>query len=151
VTELSAAARTALGTPHAAISTTYELRYRGQAYELAIAGPADAEPSWLRESFEAAHEERYGYRDREQEIELVTVRVSATVPGPDLRAAADAPAGAPSAHPGAGAVAPLAPGTALAGPLAVPLGESTLWIPAGWHGTVAADGALHVRPAEAAQ
>ena len=32
----------------------------------------------------AAHEERYGYRDAEQELELVTLRVSATVPGAEV-------------------------------------------------------------------
>ena len=42
------------------------------------------EPAQLREAFEALHEERYGYRDPEQELELVTIRVSATVPGADV-------------------------------------------------------------------
>ncbi len=141
VAELSDAARTALGVADAEIAATYELRYRGQAYELAIPGPRGQEaitPAWLREAFEAAHEERYGYRDGDQEVELVTVRVSATVPGPDLGAA-----------PQAGAAGDM--GNTLEGPIAVPLGESTLWIPDGWRGEVAADGTLHVRREGTAQ
>ena len=43
-------------------------------------------PSCARRSH-AAHEERYGYRDAEAEVELVTLRVAATEPGPDVDAA----------------------------------------------------------------
>ena len=42
----------------------------------------------LREAFHAAHEEAYGYRDPEGEVELVTLRATATEPGPDVDAAA---------------------------------------------------------------
>jgi N-methylhydantoinase A/oxoprolinase/acetone carboxylase beta subunit len=77
VAELGAQAREALGEPAAELEPTYELRYRGQAFELAIR----AERGQLREAFEAAHEDRYGYHDPAAELELVTVRVTATVPG----------------------------------------------------------------------
>jgi N-methylhydantoinase A len=135
VRELADAARCALGEPRAAIAATYELRYRGQAFELAVAAPADGpspSPAALRDAFEAAHEERYGYRDAEAEIELVTVRVSATAAAPEPPPAATADGG-----PGAGHT--------IAGPAVVPLPESTLAIPAGWRGTVLPDGALDVR------
>jgi N-methylhydantoinase A/oxoprolinase/acetone carboxylase beta subunit len=52
--------------------TTWDVRYRGQSHELTI---RDAGGD-LREAFEAAHEERYGYRDPAAGVELVTVRRS---------------------------------------------------------------------------
>jgi len=135
VAELSAAAREALGEPDASVAATYELRYRGQAFELAIPFAPDAPPATpqaLRAAFEAAHEERYGYRDADEQIELVTVRVSATTAAPAPPDAATADGGPPA-------------GTRLPGPAVVPLPESTLAIPRGWTGTVRADGAIDVR------
>jgi N-methylhydantoinase A len=129
VADLARTARAALGAPEAEIAATYELRYRGQAFELAIPGPPDPTTAALREAFEEAHEERYGYRDAEQEIELVTVRVRATAGGADLAAAADG----------------LAPGTEVVGPTVVPLPESTLLVPAGWAGAVTDSGAIELR------
>ena len=66
---------------------TAELRYRGQAFELAVVARR-APPEELREAFHAAHEEAYGFRDAEGEVELVTLRATATEPGPDVDAAA---------------------------------------------------------------
>ena len=51
------------GLEGATEEATYELRYRGQAFELAIAGPSDADPAELAERFGAEHERRYGYRE----------------------------------------------------------------------------------------
>ena len=65
---------------------TAELRYRGQAFELAVEAHESADE--LREAFHAAHEEAYGFRDPEGEVELVTLRATATEPGPDVDAAA---------------------------------------------------------------
>ena len=59
------------------LEVTYELRYRGQAFELAVEGPADAKPAALAESFAAAHAQRYGYRDPGGEVQLVTIRLAA--------------------------------------------------------------------------
>lgn len=132
VAELADAARGALGDPTAGIAVTYELRYRGQAYELALALAPDATPEQLRAAFEDAHEERYGYRDSEQEIELVTIRVSATTPAPPLPTVAAAD------------VDP-APGSELVGPTVVPLPESTVLVPAGWAGHVRGDGTIDLR------
>lgn len=61
----------------------YELRYRGQAFELGIPGAIGADPDELREAFEAAHEERYGYRDPGADIELVDIRLAMVMPGPE--------------------------------------------------------------------
>jgi N-methylhydantoinase A len=138
VAELASDARAALGEPQAAVSATYELRYRGQAFELAIPFPAEAPaatPRRLRAAFEAAHEERYGYRDAEAEIELVTLRVSAATAAPEP----------PTTVPAEGAADGIQAGTTLPGPAVVPLPESTLVIPDGWSGTVLADGAIDVR------
>ena len=38
----------------------------------------------LRERFEALHEERYGHRDPDGEVELVTVRVTGRLPAPPV-------------------------------------------------------------------
>jgi len=135
VAELADAARRALGEPDASTAATYELRYRGQAFELAIPFAPDAPPATpqaLRAAFEAAHEERYGYRDGDEQIELVTVRVRATTPAPAQPSALRAQGGPP-------------PGATLAGPTVVALPESTLVIPRGWTGTVREDGAIDVR------
>ena len=88
VAELGEQARLALGDPDAELRVIYELRYRGQAFELPIAGSSAPDPGELREAFEAEHEDRYGYSDPEQELELVTIRVTATVPGVDVELAA---------------------------------------------------------------
>jgi N-methylhydantoinase A len=157
---LEEAAR-ALGSPPARVRIRHELRYRGQSFELAVeqAGspemplpPADA--SALREEFERVHEERYGYREREAEVELVTIRASAFGPSPGLRpAAADGPAPARGtceitfdgepvrALLQAGAPQP---GERLSGPAVCGLGESTLLIPEGWSGEVDAYGTIHL-------
>jgi N-methylhydantoinase A len=56
-----------------------DLRYRGQSFELRV----PLQPN-LAGAFHRAHEERYGYADREREIELVAVRTAETTPGPHL-------------------------------------------------------------------
>ena len=69
----------------------YELRYRGQAFELPIEAGLEPEPDELAERFAAAHEDRYGYRDPDGEVELVTIRVALAVPAaaPEPRAATE--------------------------------------------------------------
>jgi N-methylhydantoinase A len=59
---------------------TYELRYRGQAFELGIPGPEEPDPAELAERFAAEHERRYGYRDPGAEVELVNIRLALVVP-----------------------------------------------------------------------
>ncbi|HWO15269.1 MAG TPA: hydantoinase B/oxoprolinase family protein [Solirubrobacterales bacterium] len=66
----------------------FGMRYRGQAFELTIAGPVDPDPADLAERFAAAHEERYGYRDPAGEIELVDIRLAMVVTGPQPQPAA---------------------------------------------------------------
>ncbi len=125
--ELGRAARDQLGDDDARLDAVYELRYRGQAFELAVNGPPDASPRRLREGFEALHEERYGYRDADAELELVTVRVTATVPGPEVRLG-----GGETAAP-------------ITGPTVLSLPESTLLVPAGWSGAADEHGTIRLR------
>ena len=156
VSELGAAARGALGEPGAELSAVFELRYRGQAFELAIPAGIEPTPDELRETFEAEHEERYGYRDPAQDLELVTVRVAATLPGaePDLTAPGDGPPC--SEEPArrarfAGRSRDLSlwrgappPGTRISGPAVVELPEATLLVPPDWSGEVDSTGAIRI-------
>jgi N-methylhydantoinase A len=118
-----------LGGQPAELRTTYEVRYRGQSFELAVTIP-DATPARLREAFERSHEQRYGYRDPEQELELVTVRVSAFGPTPMPPRAAAAE-----------------PGPALTGPAVLALPESTVLVPAGWRAHAERDGTIRMEHA----
>jgi len=129
VEQLASQARGALHEPEAELRAVYELRYQGQAFELPISASTAPEPAQLREAFESEHQERYGYRDPEQVLELVSIRVSASVPGADVALAAPADA-EPS------------PGTAVAGPCVVRLPESTLLVPDGWSGEAQDSGTI---------
>src|SRR5262249_23824732 len=51
-----------------------DLRYHGQGYELSL----PVRPSLLRD-FHAAHEKRYGYSHADREVEIVTLRLRATL------------------------------------------------------------------------
>ena len=77
--------RDEMDAPDAELRATYELRYSGQAFELAIESELEPDPGKLRHDFDAAHAERYGYDDPGAELELVTVRVTAALPGSDPR------------------------------------------------------------------
>ncbi len=134
--ELAAEARALLGDDAAETRVAYDLRYRGQSFELTVGGD---DP---RASFKAAHEERYGYREPDGEVELVTVRVSAVNPGPEIALAAggdDVERRTRSTSLGeetAILAGELAPGTELRGPAIWQGPESTLAVPEGWGGTV---------------
>jgi N-methylhydantoinase A len=131
----------------------YEMRYRGQAFELTVPGPVDPDPADLSERFAAAHEERYGYRDPEGEVELVDIRLAMVVPGPRPR---------PEAAPGGGLGESVRAayfdgawvdthvlrgeppaGTRAKGPAIFELPEATFVLPPGWRAEV--DGAGTIR------
>jgi N-methylhydantoinase A len=164
----------------------YELRYRGQSFELTVeevlhaedcfggwgvptsnAPEADShalrDPVSLREAFETAHEQRYGYRDSGAEVELVTVRVSAigSRPALNLSGGADDAAGehrslerpvqATDDHPALERTrvafdgewleaelwrGELPVGARVCGPALCAMPESTLLVPPGWNGAV---------------
>ncbi len=140
------------GMEEADLDVVYELRYRGQAFELPIPGPARPDPAQLAEDFAREHEARYGYRDPEGRLELVTIRVAAFEPGPEPhpRAAADGKLsegerearfdgewvktrvlrGEPEA------------GFDAAGPCVFELPEATLVLPPGWSASVDESGTV---------
>jgi N-methylhydantoinase A/oxoprolinase/acetone carboxylase beta subunit len=98
-----------------------DLRYRGQSFELSVS----LQPQ-LDEAFHRAHEERYGYADRDREIELVAVRTAQVRPGPDIRLG----------RAGRGGVE---------GPTVLELDGATCWVAAGWSGQTDRDGTLVLR------
>jgi N-methylhydantoinase A len=141
--ELAREARAALGDDGAELRVAHDLRYRGQSFELTVPDGDDT-----RGAFEDAHEERYGYREPGAEVELVTVRVSAVRPGPeiDLTAAAtptepagerDTTLGRTTIHAGE-----LGAGTRLEGPALWQGPEATLAVPEGWRGAVDGTGTI---------
>jgi N-methylhydantoinase A len=75
-----------LGAPGAEVRASYDLRYAGQAFELTVPGDARPGPDDLRRAFDGAHEERYGYSDRDATLELVTVRVAVALPAAEVPA-----------------------------------------------------------------
>ena len=142
---LAARARDQLGAARAELRVTYDLRYAGQAFELPVDAPAGAAVEDLRRAFDRAHESRYGYRDAEAELELVTLRVTAATAGSEPRPSAAAGAAERGARPlvfagGELEARVLGPGEArLEGPAVFELDGSTLVVPPGWHASAGAD------------
>jgi len=116
VERLAERGREELDEGEAELRATYDLRYEGQAFELQIAGDPAPDPEELRRAFDRAHEERYGYADRDAGLELVSVRVAVALPGAEPR---------PAAWDGL-------PGGVAEGPAVVRLPGSTLVVPEGW-------------------
>ena len=134
VAVLADQARAQLGDDAADVEVAYDCRYRGQSFELTVADPA---------AFESAHEERYGFREEDGTVEVVTVRVTARLAGPEIDLAARA-AAEPDRSERATSLGErttvlrgeLAPGTAVEGPAVCALPEATLAVPARWTGEV---------------
>ena len=153
--ELRARLHGELGTDVDRERFVYELRYRGQGFELGVEAPADADDEELRERFEAAHERHYGYREPHGQVELVTVRASAWGAAAEVGLGGTATAGGgvarserTQAYFGGEAVevkllrGGLAAGTRLEGPTICALPEATLLVAPGWHGRVGEDGTI---------
>jgi N-methylhydantoinase A len=110
----------------------------------------------LRRAFEAEHEDRYGYSDPEQVLELVTIRVTATTPGVEVALAQPGEAAAVTRGRRRAVLAgeeielevlrgtPPA-GAEVAGPAIVELPESTLLLPPGWSGQVDRTGTVRLK------
>ncbi len=141
-----------LGADDASLEATYELRYSGQSFELPVDGPTEPDPADLAARFAAEHERRYGYREEDGEVELVTIRLAATsalTPIEELRAGSGQPERAPRrmhfadgwvdaevirGEPPAGLTA--------TGPCAFELPETTLLLPPGWSAVVDEGGTI---------
>jgi N-methylhydantoinase A len=87
-----------------------DLRYAGQSFELTLPLQED-----LAEAFHRAHEEQYGFAERDREVQLVAVRTADIRHGPELEL-------------------PRGEETTVYGPAVVELAGSTCWIPPGWVG-----------------
>ncbi|CAN5400149.1 hydantoinase/oxoprolinase family protein [soil metagenome] len=140
------------GMEEATLECVYELRYRGQSFELPIAAGPAPEPAELAERFASEHERRYGYRDPDGELELATIRVALSVAGAKPR-----PAAAKSSrversrrrlriggewHEAEVLSGEPDEGLRAAGPCLFELPESTLMLPPGWSARVDAFGSV---------
>jgi N-methylhydantoinase A len=130
-------------------SVSLDLRYAGQSFELTVPWAGD-----VREAFHALHEERYGYRDPDGVVELVTVQVTLTDPGPDVTLAAPGGATEPqgtrrvviggSHHEAAIWRGDPATGARIHGPAVLQGPEATVLVPPGWSGDVDDTGTVHL-------
>jgi N-methylhydantoinase A len=153
---LAARARDELGNRAAEVRLTAELRYRGQAFELAVELAGEPDADRLRADFHAAHEDAYGYSDPKVEVQLVTLRATATEPGPQIDPAAVGGAATGAERSRRTAVfggeehdtevirGEPAPGERIVGPAIVELPEATLAVPPGWRGEVLASGTVRI-------
>jgi len=153
--ELAGAARATLGSggpddAEAEVEVAFDVRYRGQAHELTVRDLPDPTAAAVRAAFEDQHDERYGYRDVDAAIEVVTIRATARVPGPELDLAAGGGDGgatraqrtrrtvvfAGEEHDAEIVRGEPAPGERIEGPAVCELPEATLAVPPGWSGSV---------------
>jgi N-methylhydantoinase A len=149
VDELAERARADVGED-AELRTVFDLRYRGQAFELSIPSPPTHD---LREAFEAEHERAYGYRDEDAEVELVTVRVTAALPGPEV--SSDDEGSGTEEHTRRAVFGgeeletrvlrgEPRPGDTVEGPAIVELPEATLVVPPAWQGETETAGTVRL-------
>jgi N-methylhydantoinase A len=123
-----------------------DLRYRGQSFELTV--EADSLEN-LEERFHAAHEQRYGYRMEDESLELVNLRLIATVPveKPELEEPGGEEEGAEgdprrADFDGEWQEVPvfdrerMGEGSGVSGPAIVEFKESTCVVRPGWRGAV---------------
>jgi N-methylhydantoinase A len=141
------------GDPRRTVTRSADARYQGQSFELTVDVDAD-DLEGLAGRFHAEHERRYGYRMEDEPVELVNLRLVATVPG-DKPALREGPA---RRQAGGGRRrasfdgdwhdvdvvrrADLGVGAEVGGPAVVEFAESTQLVRPGWRGTVDEVGAL---------
>ena len=136
----------------ASLEAIYELRYRGQSFEIPIDGPLDPDPADLIEAFAAEHDRRYGYRQDAGEVELVNIRLASREPLTDFELPAGTRAeprrstrtavfaGAPASIEVITGEPPV--GMALEGPCVFELPETTFLVPHGWRAEVDGYGSI---------
>ena len=140
---------TSSATTEARAAAVYELRYRGQAFELAVSAGPDAEPERAARGVRGRARGALRLPRRRRRSSSWSRSASRPrSPGAEVALGADGPAGA-SAATGARRTARRRdgrargaarrrrrPGTELDGPAVVELPESTLLVPPGWAGEV---------------
>jgi 5-oxoprolinase (ATP-hydrolysing) len=99
------------------VTTGVDCRYRGQSHELTV-------PSI--DAFDDAHRRRNGYARPGAAVDVVAIRATARVPA----ALTPADLGPPPAR---------REGTP-SGPVVLAEADCTVWLPDGWHASVAPDG-----------
>jgi len=137
-----------------------DMRYVGQAYEIAVALPQPAHDGFsnegLAETFHYAHQRLYGFRDPDSVVEAVSVRlrIVGRVDRPELAGATEIRGGGgPRSRrrvfvDGQWTEVPvfhrqdLGPGQDLQGPVVVEQEDTTVFFPQGWSGEVDARGNL---------
>jgi len=87
-----------------------DLRYVGQSFELSVQLQDD-----VAAAFHRAHEEHYGFAERDREIELVAIRTAEVKRGPKFEL-------------------PVDERIDVSGPTVIELPGSTCWVPRGWVG-----------------
>ncbi|HEU4491170.1 MAG TPA: hydantoinase/oxoprolinase family protein [Jiangellales bacterium] len=136
-----------------------DLRYRGQSYELVVGGET---PDELARVFHDTHQRRYGHHDAAEVVEIVGLRLVATVAGekPDVvepdPATRDTRTGHRRVLLEEGPVGAevhdrslMGRGSTVAGPAVVELAEATWLVRPGWRGSVDGVGTLVLSRQEA--
>ena len=129
-----------------------DLRYRGQSYELTVDA---ADLDGLEERFHALHEERYGYRADDEPVEVVTLRLTATVAGDEPPVLKEEPSGGgpeprmrPARFTGEWVDTPvwdrsaMSASTEIPGPAIIEFPESMCVVGPGWEARVDASGTI---------
>lgn len=134
--------------PDARLLRLVDARYHGQAFELAV--PAE---NW-QERFHAAHERRYGFRMDRERVELIHLRVVATLPGTKPTLSEAAPLGVAVREQRRAYIDGdwidldvldrnrMGRGSPVAGPAIIEFAEATCLIRDGWAGEVDSIGTL---------
>ncbi|MBC7880561.1 MAG: hydantoinase/oxoprolinase family protein [Anaerolineae bacterium] len=138
-------------------SFSADLRYRGQSFELAVPVTKEMPYSTLADAFHSLHNQRYGWSDPSQTIEVVQLRLAATEPLelPNLTVSKptkqrvsmprlawfDAQFQSIQVWQGLA----LGEGDCIDGPALIELPEATVIIPPGWHSTVDLCGTLVIK------
>jgi N-methylhydantoinase A len=138
-----------------AIERLADLRYRGQSYEITVTGD---DPGSLAAAFHEAHAQRYGHKDEGEPVEIVAVRVIATLPGEQPEITEPEPPHDPpeprrrrvliDGEPSTVDVhdrASLGAGSRIGGPAIVEFPEATCFVRPGWHGGIDQTGTLILR------
>jgi N-methylhydantoinase A len=124
-----------------------DVRYAGQSFELTVPGDG-----WVR-AFHDAHDSRFGFHRTDTPVELVTARVQATAPAPQVpKRRLDPVPGRPVPtevrYRGSTLAAPsiarltLPAGAQMEGPAIIHEYSATLWLPPGWRAEVLEQGSL---------